>query len=422
MRLQLLSDVHVEFHADGGRDFVRSLDPEGVDVMVLAGDIAVGAGIVSALSLFCDRYRDATVVYVHGNHEFYGANRASVVGWTREALRGNRNLVWLDGGVVEVQGHRFIGGPLWFRHDPRAAAAKRGMADFAEIPGFESWVYEENARMLRLLESDLREGDIAVTHHLPTPQSVATRYVGNALNAFFLCDVEALIRERKPVLWMHGHTHASVRFQSSGATRGRGILYVVTQGAPTPGMDPQAFLAWERGQSERHVYFRGEVFAMAGGSPRHSRLAARIIARLDAALGGGVCDVHTSDLRLGLDDAHFVYADAVVVCRPLSFRPGTTDVVTNPRVVVEVLSRTTETYDRGAKQAGYLALASVDHFVLVSQREPRVEVYTRESDGSFRFRVQEAGTFARLEGLDVTISIDELYDGVFDLPGDDGAG
>jgi Uma2 family endonuclease len=186
-------------------------------------------------------------------------------------------------------------------------------------------------------------------------------------------------------------------------------------------MDPDAFLAWERSQSARHLYFRGDVFAMAGGSPRHSRLASRIIARLDAALGGGACDVHTSDLRLGLDDEHFVYADAVVVCRPLELRPRTTDVVTNPRVVIEVLSKSTESYDRGAKQAGYLALASVEHFVLVSQRERRVEVYTREPDASFRFRVHESGSVARFERLAVALDIDELYAGVFDLPGDDEA-
>lgn len=196
-------------------------------------------------------------------------------------------------------------------------------------------------------------------------------------------------------------------------------LLQVTQPVPKSGMAPEAFLTWERIQSERHVYFRGDVFAMAGGSPRHSRLASRIIARLDAALGSGICDVHTSDLRLGLSVDHFVYADAVVACRPLTLRPGSVDVVTNPRVVVEVLSKSTESYDRGAKQAGYLALASIEHFVLVSQREPRVEVYTRESDGSFRFRVHEAGSIARLERLDVALEIDELYAGVFDLPGDD---
>lgn len=184
-------------------------------------------------------------------------------------------------------------------------------------------------------------------------------------------------------------------------------------------MAPEAFLEWERGQAERHIYFHGDVFAMAGGSPRHSRLASRIIARLDAALGEGRCDVHTSDLRLALDAEHFVYADAVVVCRPVALRPGGVDVVTNPRVVVEVLSKSTESYDRGAKQAGYLALPSVEHFVLVSQRAPRVEVYTREGDGSFRFRVHEVGGIARLDALGAALPINDLYEGVFDLPGDD---
>jgi len=194
---------------------------------------------------------------------------------------------------------------------------------------------------------------------------------------------------------------------------------MVTQPVSTSGMDPEAFLAWERGQAERHTYLRGDVFAMAGGTPRHSRLASRIIARLDSALATGVCDVQTSDLRLGLDDGHFVYADVVVARRPLALRPGTVDVVLNPKVVIEVLSKSTESYDRGAKQAGYLALASVEHFVLVSQREPRVEVYTRESDESFHFRVYQAGGLARLERLDLTLALDELYDGVFELPGDE---
>lgn len=158
---------------------------------------------------------------------------------------------------------------------------------------------------------------------------------------------------------------------------------------------------------------------MAGGSPRHSRLAARLIARLDAALSGRPCDVHTADLRLALDDEHFVYADAVVVCRPLALRPGSSDVVTNPKVVVEVLSRGTESYDRGAKQAGYLGLGSVEHLVLVAQREPRVEVYTREGD-EFRFRVYGPHDVVRLDRIGAAIPVDELYEDVFGLPGDDG--
>jgi Uma2 family endonuclease len=197
--------------------------------------------------------------------------------------------------------------------------------------------------------------------------------------------------------------------------------------ATFPRMTPDEFLAWDREQKEKHVYFHGEVFAlfggeisaMAGGTPRHARLGVRVASRLEAALGGKTCEVYSSDLRFGLDDAHFVYADAVVVCRPLQLRAGSKDVVTNPRVVVEVLSRSTELYDRGEKQAAYLALPSVQSFVLVSQHAPRVEVYTRESSGGFHYQAYGPGSVVKLAAIDAAIAVDDLYAGVFELPGDE---
>ena len=112
------------------------------------------------------------------------------------------------------------------------------------------------------------------------------------------------------------------------------------------------------------AYVRGEIFATAGGSARHSFLGAEVIGLLRQGLLGGKCNTHTADLRLGVANDHFVYADAVVVCHPMIFHAGTTDVVTNPSVAVEVLSKGTEAYDRGEKLAGYLALASVQPIVL----------------------------------------------------------
>jgi Uma2 family endonuclease len=186
-------------------------------------------------------------------------------------------------------------------------------------------------------------------------------------------------------------------------------------------MTAAQFLLWERDQPERHVYVRGEVFAMAGGSPRHSRLASRMIALLDRALAGGPCDVHTSDLRLALgDDSQFVYADVAVVCRPVEFRGETTDVVTNPRVVVEVPSKNTEAYDRGEKLAGYLAVPSLAHLVFVSQRESRVEVYSRNPDGTFTYSTHGPGARISIAALETEVSVDELYLGAFELPGDPG--
>lgn len=183
-------------------------------------------------------------------------------------------------------------------------------------------------------------------------------------------------------------------------------------------LGPDEFLSWERLQTERHHYVHGDVFAMAGGSARHSYLATRTIVLIGRSMGRGPCDIHGSDLRLGVDAAHFVYADAVVVCRPLELRAGSTDVVTNPRVIVEVLSKGTEAYDRGDKQAGYLALPSLEHLLLISQREPRVELYTRQGDGSFRFTVHGAASTITLQTIAAMINVDELYEGAFELPGD----
>ena len=182
-------------------------------------------------------------------------------------------------------------------------------------------------------------------------------------------------------------------------------------------LTPDEFLAWERTQPQRHIFVGGQVFAMAGGSPRHNALCARVIARLVAGVDGGPCRVFTADQRIGLPDGEFVYPDAVVVRGAITFRPATTDVVTNPTVVVEVLAKSTEAYDRGDKQRGYLALPSVQHLVLVAQREPRVEIYTRQSDGSFRYEVREHGN-GTLAGVGVDLSVEDLYLGAFDLPGD----
>lgn len=212
MRVQLLSDLHTEFHADGGVAFVESLDPTDIDVLVLAGDIAVGAAIPKVMALFCEHYCDATVLYVHGNHEFYGGKRADTVESTRAAVLAQRNLHWLDCNSVEILGQRFLGTPLWFSHTEEVQRLRSHMGDFEHIREFERWIYEENARALRFLQDELREGDVVITHYLPSPNSIAPRFIDNPLNAFFLCDHHSLIVERKPALWLHGHTHSSMNY------------------------------------------------------------------------------------------------------------------------------------------------------------------------------------------------------------------
>jgi predicted phosphodiesterase len=218
LRIQLLSDLHFEFHRDGGRSFVDSLDPGGVDVLVLAGDIAVGEDLPDALDLICQRFPEADVIYVHGNHEFYHSSLGRVHQLTMRALGNNPNLSWLNKTGMEVGGTRFWGASLWFPHTVTEPSVKRMLSDFSEIEDFESWVYRENMEAVRFLQDRVRPGDVVVTHHLPSQLCVSPQYRGNALNPFFMCDLTPFILERQPRLWLHGHTHDS-RDVAIGGTR-----------------------------------------------------------------------------------------------------------------------------------------------------------------------------------------------------------
>jgi Uma2 family endonuclease len=183
-------------------------------------------------------------------------------------------------------------------------------------------------------------------------------------------------------------------------------------------MSAAEYLAWERNQPDKHEYHLGEVFAMAGGSPRHNFLAGAMVAELRAAVRGKGCHVLTSDQRISAEqDRRYVYADSVVVCGPMTLEPGTADVLANPRMIVEVLSRSTATHDRGEKWEAYQRLASLTDYLLVAQGSVRVEHYQREADGSWRYRVLEAGDTATL-GNGATFSIDAVYEGAFELIGD----
>lgn len=243
MRLRPLSDLHFEFHADRGKEFVGCQDPGGVDLVVLAGDIArQDAGIHHSLSLFRQRMR-GPIVFVPGNHEYHRTDRASVVQARNHVESTLRGVHWLDGDLVEIDGVRILGTTLWYRRpkapvhlDARLTSTDeewaRGIGhglsadgdkpyvfvDFQEIPSLSSWVYDESARGLRFLDENLREGDVVVTHFLPSQLSVTPRYANTISNCWYVNDVEALIRERKPALWIHGHTHDSLDY-TIGSTR-----------------------------------------------------------------------------------------------------------------------------------------------------------------------------------------------------------
>jgi Uma2 family endonuclease len=171
------------------------------------------------------------------------------------------------------------------------------------------------------------------------------------------------------------------------------------------------YVRLEEDSAIKHEFLGGRVWAMAGGSPRHAAIAARIIASLADQLRGKPCEVFTSDLRIRVSATGLgTYPDASVVCGKLEVDPedpkGHT--ITNPVLVVEVLSPSTEEYDRTEKRAHYQAMPSVREIMLVAQDERRVEIWRREGEEWTSHTTRDTG-LARVDSIACTLELSEIY-------------
>ena len=177
---------------------------------------------------------------------------------------------------------------------------------------------------------------------------------------------------------------------------------------------PLEYLALERTADYRSEYFQGEIFAMAGGSPRHSLIQTNLTGELRAALKGALCTAYNNDLRIRVNPSGlYTYPDASIVCGPLELADGQQDVVLNPTVLFEVLSDSTEAYDRGQKFGHYRQIESLREYVLVSQSEVLVERFQRNPDNTWTL-TESRGIDAQfaLNSVGITIPLREIYDNV----------
>lgn len=182
-------------------------------------------------------------------------------------------------------------------------------------------------------------------------------------------------------------------------------------------MTEAEYLAFERASPEKHEYAEGELFAMSGGTGDHAAIAANLIRELGNAVFGRGCRVHTSDMRVKLPGTpRYVYPDISVVCSKPEYTDEAKDTLTNPQVVVEVLSESTEAYDRGEKFAAYQTIDSLAHYVIASQTKPRLEVFTRQDGGGWLLRSYGPGELAALPSLVCSIEVDRVYTDVLPPP------
>ncbi len=176
-------------------------------------------------------------------------------------------------------------------------------------------------------------------------------------------------------------------------------------------MSPEAYLAFERAADRRHEYIDGEIVAMSGGTARHAILINEFARALGNALDARPCIVSSSELRLQVapKDAYF-YPDIMVTCGPMQFAGDHKDMITNPIVIVEVLSEYTERWDRSGKFAQYRRVESLREYVLVSQNELLIEWFTRRENGDWIYRdATGPEAICHLESLDLKLSLAAIY-------------
>lgn len=179
-------------------------------------------------------------------------------------------------------------------------------------------------------------------------------------------------------------------------------------------LSPEDYLAQERLATSKSEYLDGELRAMAGASEAHDQISVNCVSLLHAAFVGRECRVHSSDMRVFSEacDCYF-YPDISAVCGKREFQNETRDVLLNPTLIIEVMSPSTESYDRRYKAECYRKIPSLQQFLFVSQSEARIELYSRQTEEMWlRADVTGLNSQLRLDAIDANLRLSDIYDKV----------
>ena len=178
-----------------------------------------------------------------------------------------------------------------------------------------------------------------------------------------------------------------------------------------PPLTPHEYFAWEEGQTSRHEYIGGKVYAMSGGTINHCEIAGNLLAMLKTHLRGSGCKTLNSDARVNIQGSNdYVYPDLSVTCDARD--QATAQFITYPCLIIEVLSPTTEAYDRGNKFRMYRRNPSLQDYVLVDANSIAIDLYHKEPDGKWDIVDYRAGDVVELKSVNLTFPIEQVYEDI----------
>ena len=184
-----------------------------------------------------------------------------------------------------------------------------------------------------------------------------------------------------------------------------------------PYITPEEYLALERKAEYKSEYLNGEIFAMTGASRKHNIIATNIVVSLGNQLKGRPCELYVSEMRVKVDAVGlYTYPDVAVVCGEPKLEDKYFDTLLNPTVLIEILSKSTERYDRIAKSDYYRRLTSLAEHLLIAQEQYRIEQYTRQSDGDWLLtETHSLEGVVDLQSINCSLALRDVYDKVSPL-------
>ena len=222
MKICLLSDLHLDFHFDGGVEFVRFLTiPEDCDLTIVAGDLCQADHWRwhQSIQEICQKSKQ--VLYVLGNHEYYNSSILEVDVRAHKLPNAFPNLIVASRAVIlskkeipALNDLKLLAGTLWFPNAPDQHLYKQYLNDFGFIEQLEPEIYQRNYRFTELLDKVKSEPSIVVTHHLPSYQSVNPKYSDSPINRFFVGgEFQEEVKDSQVKVWCHGHSHDAVNYK-----------------------------------------------------------------------------------------------------------------------------------------------------------------------------------------------------------------
>ena len=182
---------------------------------------------------------------------------------------------------------------------------------------------------------------------------------------------------------------------------------------PEPYLAPEEYLAIERKAAYKSEYSDGEMYAMSGASREHNRITVNLVRVIGNQLRGSSCEPFSADMRVRIPfPRRYVYPDLVVACGEAEFEDDELDVLLNPVLIIEVLSPSTENYDRGTKLGWYRRISSLREYVLVSQDSPHIERFVKRDEGWVLTDTDGIEAVVRLESIGCQLALADIYDRV----------